>query len=257
MATNQTKDQLGFSLLRNFLALIVTFATLVCVSIGTALAFAAPNLSSAQLWTLIGLLFAFPVFGLTVITWLILYHGSKLSVSRDTEKINWNILSAKKQKDHINKEVARLAKEMKIPHEQLSDLRSAYIVAQDLALRKIQQEVKTTLLRHVYIGNAQFDAIASDQDLITCVQVTFLVNPAIGQEKINSILEKVSSARASINRIREDTRIRLLLVIATQLDSAEETQLRSSLVSKFSSTPVDVDIRLLDFQGLQKTYSET
>jgi hypothetical protein len=47
-----------------------------------------------------------------------------------------------------------------------------------------------------------------------------------------------------------------LLVLVTQLDEEGEAKLRSKLVSKFSSTPVDVDIRLLDFQTLQKIYAE-
>ena len=43
--------------------------------------------------------------------------------------------------------------------EQLGDLQSAYIVAEDLALRQIQQEENIPLMRHVSVGGVPFDAV--------------------------------------------------------------------------------------------------
>ena len=46
-----------------------------------------------------------------------------------------------------------------------------------------------------------------------------------------------------------------MLVLVTQLNENEENALRAKLVTnRFSETPVDVDIRLLDFEMLQKVY---
>jgi hypothetical protein len=48
---------------------------------------------------------------------------------------------------------------------------------------------------------------------------------------------------------------RLMVVLVTQLNFEDEERLRKSLGSKrFSGTPVDVDIRLLDFEALQRIY---
>jgi hypothetical protein len=44
-------------------------------------------------------------------------------------------------------------------------------------------------------------------------------------------------------------------VLVTQLAPEDEEKLRASLVNRrFSDTPVDIDIRLLDFELLQKVY---
>ena len=48
---------------------------------------------------------------------------------------------------------------------------------------------------------------------------------------------------------------RLMVVLVTQLNFEDEDGLRKSLDTKrFPGTPVDVDIRLLDFEALQRIY---
>jgi len=45
------------------------------------------------------------------------------------------------------------------------------------------------------------------------------------------------------------------VILVTQLNFEDEERLRKSLNTKrFSGTPVDVDIRLLDFEALQRIY---
>ena len=256
MNSTEKINESSFNPLRTYLTLIVLFALATCVAAGVALGLGSSSFNSSQQWALIAFMFVFPFAALAIISWLVLRHAKKMSASDDNRRIDWQIVPSSKQKSNLNREVNQLAAVMKIPKEQLTDLRSAYIVAEDLALRKIQQETKIPLLRYVNVGDAEFNAVCIDEDLITCVQVTFVVSPDIRQEKINAILRKLSTAKVALNRIREGTRIRLLLVIVTQLDKEAEAKLRTSLVSKFSATPVDVDIRLLDFQGLQKVYSE-
>ncbi len=242
--------------IKNYLTLIIVLIVLVCISIGIALAFSAQYLDASQKWFLISTLIIFAFFSVSISTWLILRHSRKLIVSEKDDELDWTVSSPELQKRNINNEVKELSRIMEIPSEQMSDLRSAYIVAEDLALRKVQDEAQVPLKRHVNIGNTGFNAIYFKDDLATCVDVTFLVTPEVPQDKINLILRKISSAKATFNRIREGSKMRLLLVLVTQLDQESEAKLRSTIVSKFSSTPVDVDIRLLDFQTLQKVYAE-
>ncbi len=242
--------------IKNYLALIIGLVILVCVSIGVALAFSVQHLESGQKWFLIIALTLFAFFSVGMATLLILRHSRKLIVSEKDSELEWNVASPDKQKRSLNTEVREIAKLMEIPVEQMSDLRSAYIVAEDLALRKVQEEAKIPIMRHVNIGNTIFNAIYLKEDLATFVDVTFLVTPDVSQEKIDFVLRKISSAKTSFEKTREGSKIRLLLVLVTQLDEKAATKLRSKLISKFSSTPVDVDIRLLDFQTLQKIYAE-
>lgn len=242
--------------IKNSLILIIGLVILVCISIGIALAFSVQYLESAQKWFLIIALTLFAFFSVAITAWLILRHSRKLIVSEKDSETKWNITSPDKQKRSINTKVRELAKIMEIPAEQLSDLRSAYIVAEDLALRKVQEEARIPILRHINIDNTSFDAVYLEGDLVTCVDVTFLVTPEISQEKIGFVLRKISNAKTAFDRVRIGSRIRLLLVLVTKLDQKAETKLRSALVGKFASTPVDVDIRLLDFLSLQKIYAE-
>lgn len=241
---------------KNYPALIIGLVVLVCILIGVALAFSAQYLESGQKWFLIIALMIFAFLSVGMATWLTLRHSRKISVSQKDSELEWNLASPDKQKRSLNTEVREIAKLMEIPVEQMSDLRSAYIVAEDLALRKVQEEAAIPIMRHINIGNTIFNAIYLKEDLATCVDVTFLVTPDVSQEKIDFVLRKISTAKTSFEKIRKGSKIRLLLVLVTQLEAEEEKKLRSKLVSKFSSTPVDVDIRLFDFQTLQKIYAE-
>ncbi len=256
MATIPKKEKSASNPFGNLLLYVVAFACVACASAGLALAFGAAYFGNGQKWFLIVFLFFFPFFGVGVISWLVLRHATKLIVESANTQILWETVSASVQKTNLNHEVNQLAKIMKIPSSQLSDLRSAYIVGEDLAMRKIQEETKIPLFRNVTVGNNDFTAIYLEGDYLTCIQMTFVVSAEVKQEQINKILKKASKARTFINGKSEGTRVRLLLVLVTQLDRDSEAKLRSSLVSKFSNTPVDVDIRLLDFQGLQALYSE-
>ncbi|MFV0390070.1 MAG: hypothetical protein ACK5NT_15105 [Pyrinomonadaceae bacterium] len=238
------------------LLIVVAFASFACLAGGFALAFGAAYLGNAQKWVLVFFIVLFPVFGIGVISFLVLRHATKLVVEKTNAKLLWKVIPAETQKKTLEAEVKHLASILKVPNEQQSELRSAYIVAEDLALRKIQEESKIPLFRNVMVGESDYNAIYVDSDLLTCIQVNFIVTPEMRQEKINSMLKRTSITRKFMTAESPGTRVRLLLVLVTQLEREAENKLRSSLVSKFSNTPVDVDIRLLDFQGLQRVYSE-
>lgn len=179
----------------------------------------------------------------------------RLAAVDDRRFINWDAAMPEIQRQNVNLEVRELALQLDVDNDQLPDLLSAYIVAEDLALRQIQQEENLPLMRHVSIGKTPFDAILVDQDLITCIELAFLVRPDLRQEKIESMIKKISQAKRNLADLKSRLRLRLMVVLVTQLTSDEEERLRGMLVTRrFSETPVDIDIRLLDFEMLQKVY---
>lgn len=248
---------------QNYFPFLIAVVVIVCLSAGLALAFAGQTMSETQRWTLIGFLIAFSVFGLffslfgsAVSEWLVMREWRKISAGENESKIAWDILPPDEQRGRLMSEVKTLAQVLEIPPEQMSDLLSAYIVAEDLALRQVQQEENAPLLRHVSIGGSDFDAVLIKQEMITCVDVSFLVKPELEQEKINLILKKVGNAKKIFSKLSPDSRVKLMLVLVTQLDDRGLTQLRSILgKNKFPETPVDVDIRFKDFEELQKIYA--
>lgn len=247
----------------NYFPLLIVLIIIACAAVGLVLAFASKNFSDVQRWVLIGFMIAFPVFGILVALfgsalneWLTMREVRKISMTDSRRNTAWDILSPDTQKKKLTAEVRKLAALMNIPDEQLSDLLSAYIVAEDLALREIQFEEKIPLLRHVSIGGCDYEAILYNDDKLICMDVSFLVSPEIKQEKIDAILKKVGQTKIVMSKLRPELKVELLLVLVTQLDEEEETKLRDSLgKNRFPNTPVSVDIRLKDFEKLQKHYA--
>jgi hypothetical protein len=199
--------------------------------------------------------FAASVALFTIVVLLDTAAKRRLAAVDDRKFINWDAAMPEIQRQNVNVEVRELARQLNVDEEQLPDLLSAYIVAEDLALRQIQQEENLPLMRHVSIGKTPFDAILVDQDLITCVELAFLVVPDVRQEKIESMLKKITQAKRNLADLKSRLRLRLMVVLVTQISPEEEERLRSMLVTRrFSVTPVDIDIRLLDFEMLQKLY---
>ena len=179
----------------------------------------------------------------------------KSAATDDRKFIRWDAAMPELQRQNVNLEVRELARLLGVGGDSLTDLLSAYIVAEDLALRQIQQEENLPLMRHVQIGGSAFDGILVDSDLITCIEVAFLVSPDVRQEKIEAIIKKVSLAKTKLAEQKSRLRLRLMLVLVTQMTQDEEESLRGMLVTRrFTETPVDIDIRMLDFEMLQRVY---
>jgi hypothetical protein len=169
--------------------------------------------------------------------------------------LKWDAALPELQRQNVNLEVKELARLLSVDTDSMGELLSAYIVAEDLALRQIQQEEKLPLLRHVQIGNTSFDAVLTHDDVITCVEVSFLVVPDVRQDKIESMLKRVGQVKRDLAEMKLRLRLKLMLVLVTQLSPEEEEELRGVLISRrFTDTPVDIDIRLLDFEELQRIY---
>ena len=208
----------------------------------------------AQDWAAAALFFAATLV-FTVIVLLHLATVRRMAATDDRKFISWDAAMPELQRQNVNIEVRELARLLGVGGESLSDLLSAYVVAEDLALRQIQQEENLPLMRHVSVGGSSFDGILVDQDLVTCIEVSFLVTPDIRQEKVESMIKKITTAKNNLAGLKSRLRLRLMLVLVTQMTRDEEDHLRGMLISRrFTDTPVDIDIRLLDFEMLQMVY---
>lgn len=240
---------------RNYLTLIISLIVLACLAMSVGFGLSSANISNAQRWVFVIFLILFPIFGLLLSIWLILRHFRKLSVSERDSEIPWQIMTPQRQQIKLNSEVDDLARLLGIPETQMSDLRSAYIVAEDLALRSIEQEAETSLKRHISLERTDFDAILISDDVIKCVEVTFAITSDISQDKITYMLKRADLFKKILAKLRPNTKIILMLVMVTQLEKADEAELRANVAQKFGQTPVDVEIRWFDFETLQRTFA--
>lgn len=229
---------------------MIIVGTVIFVCLVTAAVLA----GQVRLWPIVGLIAAAFVAVIGFIG-LNINRNRRLTGASERKLIKWDAAMPELQRQNVNLEVKELARLLGVDPENMSDLLSAYIVAEDLALRQIQQEEKLPLMRHIQLGSTPFDAILLEQDLITCIEVSFLVVPDVRQDKIESMLKKVSKAKGELAEMKLRLRLRLMLVLVTQLTADDEEKLRGTLISRrFDDTPVDIDIRLLDFEALQKIY---
>ena len=232
----------------NYALIVIGGFILICLVTGTVMAIRAGN------GALTGV-FAAAILGAVALIFLNLRQSRKLAIGAKNEQIRWETALPDIQRQDLNIEISELGRILEVEDEQMGDLLSAYLVAEDLALRQIQHEEKLPVLRHVSIGKSPFDGVLVKQDLITCIAVTFLVVPEIRQDKVDSMLRKMASVKTAFGQMKLGAKVRFLLVLVTQLSREDEARLRSSLSGQFSSTTVDIDIRLLDFEVLQKTYA--
>lgn len=159
------------------------------------------------------------------------------------------------QRQNLNVEVGELCRRLEVDSGQLSEMQSAYIVAEDLALRHIQFEENAALIRHVSIARVPFDAVLLKGDCLICCDVAFLVTPDLRQEKIDAMIRKASAVRKTVEESVPSFETRLMAILITQLSQDEADQLRHELSTRrFSKIPVDIDIRLLEFETLQGIY---
>ncbi|MBC7898700.1 MAG: hypothetical protein H7070_01485 [Saprospiraceae bacterium] len=208
----------------------------------------------SQNWILAAI-FVFSIAGLAGFAYMSLRRPAKLTSSKDRSLMDWETALPEIQRQNLSIEVFELAKILEVEAEQIGDLQSAYIVAEDLALRQIQQEENVPLMRHVSLGKAPFDALLVKGDMIICVEVSFLVAPDIRQEKVDAMMRKIALVKSTFEQMKIGMKVRLMMVLVTQLTPEDGDHLRSALnTRRFSTTPVDIDIRLLDFEALQKIY---
>jgi hypothetical protein len=222
----------------------------ICVLLAAGIALAIFQ----RAWPFVAL-FALSLIGVIAFALLSARTTRKLAAAHDESRIDWEAALPEVQRESLNIEVVELSRILEVSTEQISDLQSAYIVAEDLALRQIQQEEQVPILRHVSLGDVPFDAVLIKQEMIICAEVSFLVAPELRQERIDSMMRKMGRVKNIISQMDVAMSARLMVILVTQLNSEDEERLRKSLNTKrFSGTPVDVDIRLLDFEALQRIY---
>ena len=232
----------------NYPLIVAAVAMGVVLALGLVVSLRAWNTTAAFLFFIAGAIFLAVVL-------VDIAARRRIAATDDRKFIDWNAEPPELQRQNANIEVRELARILKVEDEQLPELYMAFVVACDLALRQIQQEENLPLMRHVSIGKAPFDGILVDQDLITCIEVAFLVEPNVRNEKVESMLKKIARAKKNLAEMKSRLRLRLMLVLVTQLNEDEEEDLRGMLGTKrFSDTPVDIDIRMLDFETLQQMY---
>ncbi|HXF42431.1 MAG TPA: hypothetical protein VNK26_01700 [Pyrinomonadaceae bacterium] len=148
-----------------------------------------------------------------------------------------------------------LARDLEIEEESLTDLRSALIVAQDLAFRQIQMEENRPVIRNASLLGNDFDAAYFSGQMLVCCDTAFLVNPRFPHDRVSASIKKMQRLKTALNGQSTKLGLRLMLLFITQMGQEELDRLRRDIkTTYFAQSPVEVDIRFLDFEKLQRMF---
>ena len=198
-------------------------------------------------------IFALSLAGLAAFAFVSLRDQRRLLGTKAAGWIDWETVVPEVQRENLRIAVTELSRILKPDAD--SDLQTAFVVAEDLAFRQLQQDEAVPVLRHVTAAGVPFDAVLVKNDVLICCEVAFLVASELRQDRVVAMMKKIAAVKRSIDSMNIGMQVRLMPVLITQMQSAEVAKLRESLsTNRFSSTPADIDIRLFDFEELQRTY---
>lgn len=213
------------------------------------------RLSEIERWFLIAFVAVFPVVGLAISWILISSYYRRAVFALSDKKFSWHLMSPEQQRNKLNLEVMMISTAMQMSETERGELLAAYVVAEDLALRRVELDNKLPLMRHVVLEGVPFEGVAIKDGLVYCVEMTFLVEPNLPPERLNAWFEKIENAARKLQKAQPEAKIKLLLAIVTQLSREDETRLKSNIKKHLAQSPVDLDLTFMDFADLQTTFT--
>jgi hypothetical protein len=185
-----------------------------------------------------------------------LFSKSKKSSSRASgETFVLSPMTPEQQKRKLNLAVTSLINALGLPETNRGDVRSAYVIAEDLALRQIEIINQLPLLRHYVLEGVPFDAVAIKDKSIFCIEIEFLTAPEFPPARLAAIYDKIDYVNQRITLLRPDAKITLVLILITQLSSADEKFFHKKLEKQIrAQAPVEVDAPIFNFEQLQHTF---
>lgn len=206
---------------------------------------------------------------------MFLRRNKKSIAKAASSELQWLPVTPEQQKRKLNLEVSAIMRMLDLPEANRADVRSAYVIAEDLALRQVEMEFDLPLLRHRAFEDAAFDGVAQKNNRIFCVEILFLVNSNLSEDRIEMLFNKAEYAAARVRRVDSKIKLELMLVLITQLTREDQSLLQSKLIQRFTTTlsdvmrqakllksnnlgkstpPVDFNIHFYDFETLQNTF---
>lgn len=261
---SQTKSLMKRS---NQLIIIAVLIGLIYIAAGFVLAFANQSLEGNLKWPLVVFMAVFPLFAIGMFAWLVSKHHTKLYTSTPTiAEMSLNTLTPDQQRRKLNAEISSIIstmgntnnenKKKQVEDPQRNNVRTAFIVAEDLALRQLELEYGESFMRHAALEGVPFDGVWINSDKIAGIEVKFLDIPVLSQEAVDSLLDKAEYAAARLRRTRPDAAFSFVLALVTQLNVEDQTKLRMGLENKFALTPVKkIELKMFDFDNLLGTFT--
>ena len=268
------------NLSRNPLGIIALFIVLVYGIAALVFGISGGHLDAGQKWPLIWFLTLFPVLVLFLFGWLVACHHTKLYSPTDypDKEGFFRALSPQEQRTRLDEEARELATEAPttppdtessasvenvMTSRLLSDVRSRYMIAEELVFRELQAEFGQGIQRHVGIHGADFgiDGLLMDRGRLTAIEVKFSRMPRWR----NIFRTALSHVQRMISRLPPGARFVIAIVTEglTDAQRKKESAAVQDLLRDYQrrgeveGVSYSIELRVYDFDELRQKYGLT
>lgn len=257
-AQRLAKNPLGIIAL--FIVLVYGFAVLLLGASGD-------KLNEQQKWVMVWFIIGFPIIVLFTFYRLVTKHHAKLyapsdypdpkdflhSLPADQQRSRIEAKPEIKKEEDSTKEIAE-----KIPHKAEIEKpisKSEYLIAEDLAFRKLKIEFKEYIMRNVSLKNRvdiMFDGSVTRDNILYLIEVKYTNKPDIKYHIIDALKNRVRTAYLTIAKNNPHITVRLLLVVVADLNEDDMYKLESYLHDVTENSMIE--FRIFDLNELKKEF---
>ncbi len=183
------------------------------------------------------------------------FFGRKSETTTLDGTFAWSLIAPEQQNRKLNLAVSAILETLRLSENERDQIRQAYVVAEDLALRQIEFEYGLPFFRHRMIEGVPFDAVAIVNQNVLCAEVVFLAKPEISIEQFGIVFKKAVYVNQRVGALRANSKALLLLVLVTQFSRGDEEKFQKTLRKYLhENARIEIDARLFNFDYLQHTF---
>lgn len=253
--------------IKNPLTVIGIFASLAEVCGTVIFLKICPELQNIFIWFVIG----FPVLLVFLFFLTLNFNPTVLYAPSDFKNEDNFLRSLRKQTPEEQREKIKHEAQSSLPSTVVTDTKpqeihatavvslkrkyheSLYLLAEDLALRKLESLLGTSIERQMRYGDFRFDGVTFADGHIVAIQIKY-IRSALLKKKIfdNLLLAGEKFSKALKNR---GLSFKLIITIVhSEIKKEEILEIKKEIASFFENADYPVEISMFDFDDLQKEF---
>ena len=242
---------------RNPLGVIGLFIVLIYACAGLVLGSAGSTLDANQRWVMVVFIIFFPCLVLMVFYLLVTRHASKLYAPSDwrDEANFFRSQTTEEQKQRLEKEVSSAGDNTGSTRRSDEDIRAKYVLAENLVLRVLENELKAKISRQVVLKDRHdlaFDGAVLRENEFLLIEVKYTSTSFIPSEIIAALYKRAATLAETLGVYSLGREVKLLIAVVADMNEDDRLRLENSLSRH--NRGQGVEIRVYDFSALRRQF---